>query len=89
MKLKVKKEVEEEIELELPYYCKSICYYYKVLREDLVLVILPKTDSEVMELQVGPFHSRILDDRHTQITAAEFNEVFQSTLDGMASINAL
>ncbi len=89
MKLKVKKEVEEEIELELPYYCKSICYYYKVISENVVLVILPKTDSEVMELQVGPFYPRILDDRHTKITATEFNEVFQSTLVGMTLLNSL
>lgn len=80
-KIKIKREIEEEIELELPYYCKSICFYYKIVNENTVIQVLPKVDSDKnFEVNVVSLWPRLLDESHTQISSVEFDEVFQKTI---------
>lgn len=50
MKLEIKKELIEYVEVELPFYKKGICHWYKVYQEDRCLRVCDLNNHEEIGL---------------------------------------
>ena len=50
MKIQVKKEVIEYVDVELPFYKKSSCHYYKVYSEDKCIQVCNLEESESIKV---------------------------------------
>lgn len=85
MKIKIKKEINEELEIALPYFCKigDNAFFYKIFSEEKCLQICTIKESQ----DIGIKHAGLpfsLSSKPSEITADEFHEVFNETLTILA-----
>jgi hypothetical protein len=55
MKITITKTIEETHELELPVYCKNICYYYKIISE-----------TEAIQVCFGEYSNKQISESYTK-----------------------
>ncbi len=78
MEIKIKRQVEETFTLELPYYCKSVCFAYKVISEKEVLDVAYNASTGFgIKLETYVYNG-IMDAE--PITKQEFNEIYKEVL---------
>ena len=83
MKVLVKRQTTEDVEMDinLPYYCKSGSNYYKVISEDKAIQV---TENSAYSLFPGVAilcaGSHILGKGHEQITQDEFESAYKKVL---------
>lgn len=85
MKLKVKKTVEEEVEVKLPYFFKTPTSYVAVLSEEKTATISALTNvSSVAIYPIGNVDTLGFDmENSIEITAAEFHEQILSAINNI------
>lgn len=84
-KITTTKTTEEAIEVELPYYSRSLCYAYKVVdKESAVDVCIDDTNFGIIRSS----SSHAFNDNCTQITEEEFNQLFTETLNKLKFLNS-
>ena len=85
MEIKVKKQVEEIHNIELPYYSKTSAHFFKIIRKDLVLKVVDlNADYCGIELSLYCVDSAI---EATPCTEQEFNEAFNRINKCLTLIN--
>jgi len=78
MEITIKKTIEKKVNIEVPYYAKSLCYAYKVIAENDVLCV-QFYGSGTPRLQTENYFSDMILDGEP-ITKQEFNEIYNEVL---------
>ena len=78
MEIKVKETIEKVVTIELPYYCKSVCYAYKVISDKEVLDVAYNSSTGIgIKIETYVYEGIV---NATPITADEFNEIYTEVL---------
>lgn len=78
MKIKVETTVKKtkEVEIEFPYYTKSICYYYKIVDEETVIQVC----DSLFNTSIGfSYISLAIEEKQT--TESVFNKAYNKVLN--------
>ena len=85
MKITVKKTVEEEVEVKLPYFFKTLTSYVAVLSEKKTVTVSALSSvSSVAIYQTGSVNTLCFDmEDSVEITAAEFHDQMLSAINNI------
>ena len=86
MEIKVKKQVEELVNIELPYYCSSIAHTVAVLSEKQCIVITHSTIFNGIEVREFINDDWFTDDDYDQVTEDQFSYKYESMLQSLLLI---
>jgi hypothetical protein len=76
-KLKLKKEVFEEVEISLPHYCKNASAIYKIVDETTAIKVGTMPDYPELSFQSAKLAISL---GHEQSDAEEFEQIYKNVL---------
>ena len=86
--MKIQKEITtvEEIEISLPYYCKNICYWYKVISETNAIQVRFSEFTEAGDINFCSASLAFSHKENVQCTEEEFNEKFETVIQQLKTV---
>ena|ERR1017187_4744110 len=76
MKIKINVTTPKEIEIEFPYYAKSICHFFRVTEKQTCVVCFLGSQCASIEIRDG-FSDYAIDAEHKIVSEKEYNAAFQ------------
>ena len=86
MEIKVSKSIDTEVDITLPYYCKTFSHIYKVYSEDLCIQVHIGTDIN-KRTSIGIHHSGLaFSSSMIECSKEEFENAFNESLKSINRI---
>ena len=76
-KFKLKKEVVEEVEITLPYYCKNTVAIYKILDENSAIKVGTMPDYPEISIQASKIAIAVMD---SETNEEEFEQIYNNVV---------
>lgn len=88
MKTTIKQTIEVEVDIQLPYYFKNICFAYAIFDEDVVIQVNYATSNSITDYSFMIEHVLVetQDEKSVVISETEFKEIYS---DVLSKINIL
>lgn len=88
MKTTIKQTIEVEVDIQLPYYFKNICYAYAIFDEDVVIQVNYASSISITDYSFMIEHVLVetQDEKSVVISETEFKEIYS---DVLSKINIL
>jgi len=86
MKIKTQVTTTKEIEISLPYYCKNICFWYKVVSEKKCIQVRFSDYDEAGDICFCSASIAFNEKTNVQCTGEEFNEKFDLVIQQLKNV---
>lgn len=88
MKIKIQKKITEiqEVEIKLPYFCKNICFWYKVVSEKNCIQVRFSEYDEAGDISFCSASLAFNEKTNVECTEEEFNEKFETVIQQLKNV---